>query len=105
MEARVEGQRFAPIRWVGAAYTYTPFFDLTYSRSRSRCWAPGSGADALVGKWTEEEQSLLIECIKDVNTALGHDPLSAEAPWEIALFWSSTAKCQHSIRTATDASA
>jgi hypothetical protein len=83
MEARVEGQRFAPIRWVGAAYTYTPFFDLTYSRSRSRCWAPGSGADALVGKWTEEEQSLLIECIKDVNTALGHDPLSAEAPWEI----------------------
>ncbi|GFZ50527.1 hypothetical protein JCM24511_08284 [Saitozyma sp. JCM 24511] len=35
------------------------------------------------GKWTEDEQSLLIECIKDVNTALGHDPLSAEAPWEV----------------------
>jgi hypothetical protein len=53
------------------------------THSRSHFWAHGPRADALVGKWTEKEQSLLIECIKDVNTALGHDPLSAEAPWEI----------------------
>lgn len=35
------------------------------------------------GPWTEAEETQLIQIIKAANTAIGVDPLSSEAPWDV----------------------
>lgn len=39
-------------------------------------------ADRCLGRWTEEEERMLVDAIRELNEALGEDPLGSEAPWD-----------------------